>query len=542
MIKKRQQVYFFILFAFFLGTTTSCTKNFTSINAPWNSSPNTTVPQLYVGFISNLALGGLQVGYNSWVYPITQQGAVYTRADYSYGSDGSADWSNFYHNLANYNAMMSLIATLPDTAIYTNVKAMMKTLRAYHALKLSNEYGDMPYSDAGKAIYYGTDNFTPKYDKQQSIYLSVLNDLKWAVDNFSATDATQYSLGNQDLVLQNNISQWIEFANTLRLRTALTMYGKDPTDAAPQITDALTHPLLDADNTNVGLYPANIPNMDLSARQYSFGTECRLRMGTTMWEWMSSTNALNGSGIFDPRCSVFFEPNNDTLWNPFPQNPTPSTPAEGGDPYNKSIRTADWANKNGNGTPPTVNLYADFNFFWSQDLTIPDLFLTAAQAHFLKAEAYAIGAGVTASAATAQTEYNAGATESVNFWVAAAMNSPQWVVNQPTSLPSPAQITAFLTNPVVLFDVANPTTHGLQQIYGQEWIDLFRQPWEAWTLLRRTGGLTPMDPNNASYYTSTYGNYQRYQYPSSELTYNSVNYIAETGGSDSVSTKIWIAK
>jgi SusD/RagB-like outer membrane lipoprotein len=519
----------------------SCTKNFEAINTPWNGSPTATVPQLYTAFVSNLAQGDAQVTYNSWTYPITQQGVVYTKPDYSYGNDGNEDWSKFYHNLSNYNSMMGVIAASPDTTIYTNVKAIMKVLKAYQAIKLSNFYGDMPYSDAGKAIYYGTSNYTPTYDTQQSIYLSCLADLKWAVDNLNANDTKQYSLGSGDLVLLNNISQWIEFANSLRLRIAVTMYDKDPADATAQITDALSKPLLDADGTNVGLYPGtNIPNMDLGARQYSFGTECRLRMGTTMWQWMSSTNAEDGSGIFDPRCNIFFEPNNDTLWNPFPQNPTVSTPAEGGDPYNIGNRKQDWADKNGNNG--TVNLYADYNYYWSVDVNIPELFMTAAEVHFIKAEIYARGLGVSANAASAQTEYNAGVTASVNFWTNQAINSQIWVVNKPTGLPD---LTAFFANPIVAFDAADPTVHGLQQIYAQEWIDMFRQPWEAWTLMKRTGGQTPMDANNAAYYTQTYGNYNRYQYPGSEQTYNSTNYLAElskVGGKDLVSTKIWIAK
>jgi hypothetical protein len=516
----------------------SCTKNFQTMNTPWNGSPIATIPQIYTAFVSNLVQGGDQVTYNSWTYPITQQGVVYTKPDYPYGGDGNTDWSNFYHNLSNYNAMMGLIAAAPDTTIYTNVKAMMKVLRAYQAIKLSNFFGDMPYSDAGKAIYYGTANYTPTYDKQQSIYLSCLADLEWAVNNFNATDPKQYSLGTGELVLENNISQWIEFANSLRLRFAVTMYAKDQADAASQITDAITKPLLDADGTNVGLYPGtNIPNMDLSARAYSFGTECRLRMGTTMWKWMSSTNAQDGSGIFDPRCNIFFEPNNDTLWNPFPQNPTISTPAEGGDPYNESNRDANWADKNGNNG--TVNLYADFNYYWARDMNIPELFMTTAEVHFIKAEIYALGLGLTANPATAQTEYNAGVTASVNFWTTQAINSQAWVVNKPTGLPD---LTAFFANPVVAFDLADPTGHGLQQIYGQEWIDLFRQPWEAWTLLRRTGGKTPMDSTNSGYYTQTYGSYNRYQYPGSEQTYNFANWFAETKNIDLVTTKIWIAQ
>jgi hypothetical protein len=523
----------------------SCTKNFKTINTPWNGSPTPTLPQLFVAYVSNIdnTANSEQRDDNGWLYPITQQGAVYTKSDYTYGGSTSA-WGDFYHNLSNYYAAMNLISSEPDTAVYTNVKGMLMTLRAYQAIKVSNLFGDMPYSAAGKAIAYGTASFTPAYDKQQSIYLSVLADLTWAVNNLNASDATQFSLGSSDDVLLNNITQWIKFANSLRLRFALTIYGKDPADAAPIIADALTKPLLsDYLADDIGLYSANIPGLSFPARAYSFGTECRLRMGTAMWEMMSSNNNQNGSGIFDPRCTIFFEPNNDSLWNPFPQNPTSATTPEQGDPYN-TLRDADWANKDGN--PPTPNLYADFNYYWSRDGVvsgsngaIPELFMTAAEVHFLKAEAYALGIpGVPQDMATAQTEYNAGVTASVNFWTTMAIQSSVWVVNKPTGLPSTAAMNTFLNNPVVLFNAST----ALKQIYAQEWIDMIREPWEAWTLLRRTGGQTPVDPNNAAYYTQTYSSYQRYQYPASESEYNADNWNAETGGSDLISTKIWIAK
>jgi hypothetical protein len=538
MVIKQIRIWIFMVIG---GTAVvSCTKNFNSINTPKTGSPTASVQQLYVAFVSNMTQGDQQVTYNSWTYPITQQGAVYTKADFTYGNDGNELWTNFYHNLPNYNSVMAVIAAQPDTAIYTNVKAMMKVLRGYMAIKLSNFFGDIPYSAAGAALTYTPTNdtvLTPVYDKQQAVYLSVLTDLQWAVDHFS-TDASQYSLGTRELVLQNNIPQWIEFANSLRLRVALTMYDKDANDATPQIAAALGKPLLDADNTNVGLYPGtNIPNMDLQARQYGFGTECRLRMGTTMWNLMSSTNAQDGSGIFDPRCNIFFEPNNDGNWTPFPQNPTSTTPAEEGSPYDVGIRSADWSNKNGD--PPTPNLYANFNYYWSVDVNIPELFMTAAEVHFLKAEINARGiAGVSQNSAGAQTEYNAGITASVNFWTNQAINSAIWVQNKPSGPPSQAAIDNLLNSPIVKFNAANAVT----QIYAQEWVDLFRQPWDAWTLMRRTGGQTPMDPTNAGYYSQTYGSYNRYQYPNSEQTYNEANWLTETGGSDMISSKIWIAK
>jgi hypothetical protein len=515
----------------------SCTKKLNTINIPPFGAPNTTLNQLYVAFVSNMALsGGDQNDDNGWLYPIAQQGMVYTHPDFPYGSTGI--WSDYYHNLANYNVYMQQITASPDSTLYTNAKAMLTVLRAYQTIKVSDFYGDMPFSAAGKAID-GPANLSPAYDSQKSIYVACLNDLQWAVNHFSASDPKQYSLGGNDLVLKNDIAQWVKFANSLRLRIAVNLYDKDPADATPQITDALGKPLLsDYTTDNIGLYPANIPNMDLSARAYTFGTECRLRMGTTMWQKMSSTNSTDGSGIFDPRCLIFFEPNNAGQWNPFPQNPVTTTPAEGGDPYN-ALRNDDWANKN--GTNGTTNLYANFNFYWSQDKTIPELFITAAEVHLIKAEIYTRGLGVTANPATAATEYNAGIGASINFWTAAAIASPVWVVNKPAALPTAGALTTYQTNPAVLFDAAN-VTHATSQIYTQEWIDMIRQPWDAWTLMKRTGGLTPMDPNNAAGYTQTYGGYNRYQYPGSEPTYNQANWFAETKGTDLISTKIWIAK
>ena len=168
--------------------------------------------------------------------------------------------------------------------------------------------------------------------------------------------------------------------------------------------------------------------------------------------------------------------------------------------------------------------------------------MPCSEVHFLKAEIYARGlAGITANLATAKTEYEAGITGSLNFWTQAAINSPVWVVDKPAGLPSGVAINAVLNNPIVMLDPTD-ATHATQQIYAQEWIDMIRQPWDAWTLLKRTGGLTPMDPDNAAGYVSTYGNFNRYQYPGSEKTFNLVNWSASTGGTNLVSDKIWIAK
>ncbi|MBS1532678.1 MAG: SusD/RagB family nutrient-binding outer membrane lipoprotein [Bacteroidetes bacterium] len=523
----------------------SCTRNFQKENAPYSGPASATLQQLYTGIGANIDRAA-DIGDWSearWLYPITQLGAVYAASDFTFVE--SQNWGLFYANLPAMDQMLTTMTSSPDSATYTNAIAMVKVLRAYQALELSNLYGDMPYSKAGKAFSGSTTDLKVPYDKQQDIYKSCLNDLTWAVNHFN-TNSNQYSFGNEFLI-GGNISKWTAFANSLRLRYALTIYDKDNTDAAPIIADAINKPLLtDAVADVVGLSQTNIPgisfDIDGAGRGFFFHQESRARMGSTLWNLFSNNNNTDGSGIFDLRCNIFFEPNGAGEWVPYPQNP--ATPiSDGGDPYNTE-RDAD--NK-GWAAHKAGNLYSDYNYYWGRDGIIggstgacPEIFITPAEVHFLKAEVYARGiAGVAQNMTTAQTEYEAGVTASLTFWKSMAFNSSIWVVNKPASAtPTNAEISAVLTNPKVAFNGAN----AVSLIYAQEWIDLFRQPWVAWTLMRRTGNATPQDANNPAGYTQNYGSLQRYQYPADEQQLNNANWQAATGGSDLTGTKIWIAK
>ena len=117
-----------------------------------------------------------------------------------------ANWNGFYQNLAAMNQMLSMVAARPDSANYTNAVAMLKVLRAYQAIELSNFYGDIPYSKAGKGLSGSTNDLTVPYDKQQAVYLSCLKDLTWAVNNFNTSSSTQYSFGSSEFLLANNIA------------------------------------------------------------------------------------------------------------------------------------------------------------------------------------------------------------------------------------------------------------------------------------------------------------------------------------------------
>lgn len=519
-----------------LVTSVSCKKDFEEINAPWDKPNSASTPEMFNAVVSSLPLtGGEQSVMNAWIYPITQQAAI-TSGSYPYDNAKGAVWENYYYTLANARIIEDRIEKSENPASMTNISAMLKTIMAYKSFKATNYFGAMPYKEAGYAALAaskGTGVYKAKYNTQQEIYADILTNLKWAVDNLKA-DASQVSLGNYETLFKGDVAMWTKFANSLRLYIATTIYEKDKTLATTHITEALNKPLL-ADTDNVGIWPAKL-NLSLQWREWSFSANCYLRMGSTIWHQMSANDNKDGSGIFDPRAKIFFEPNNAGEWVAYPQNPISGvTPTEGGLPYDKKRYTA-WSDKGAS------NLYSPVNLYFEQDLTsIPELILTAAQVRFIKAEIYNRGIGVAANAATAKAEYEAGIKASVDMWKGIAVSSSVWTVAKPTSATATAaELNTLLTNPTVAYS-ADPAT-ALNQIYAQLWIDQFRQPFDAWTLKRRTGSKTPMSTSNTQYYTGNFANYNRFVYPDDEITYNAENFKAAAGGTNLNTTKLWITQ
>jgi hypothetical protein len=168
--------------------------------------------------------------------------------------------------------------------------------------------------------------------------------------------------------------------------------------------------------------------------------------------------------------------------------------------------------------------------------------MTAAETHFLKAEAFLRGLGVTASTSTANTEYVAGITSSVNMWesIASKTNTVEapWATAQPQNY-TVAQLVPLLAHPKVAFTSDNAAN--LKKIYAQEWLDNFRQPWLAYNLWRRTNA-TPIDI--AAVEDGSHATFYRLPYPQDEAVNNTVNYNKEIAkiGTNSSTIKVWWMK
>ena len=514
-----------------MAFVTSCEKDFGNLNDPWdNKQYSVTVPPLYNSIVSSMQETGRAMT-STFIYQASQLAANYAAGGYRLDNQVGGTWENYYFALADYRKAIELIDADPQAAKMTNIRAMLQTLMALKTLKTTSQFGDMPYKEAGKSMS-GSAYYRPVYDKQVDVFTAALADLKQAVDGFS-TSADQISMGVGETLLKNDIPTWVKFANSVRLKYALVMRAKNTAAADAIIAEALTKPLLEADKV-ISIDPRVIAGLQID-RAGNYRGNYYVRMGSTIWSAMSSTNLEDGSGIFDLRAKIFFEPNSSGKWVPFPQVPSANVQAEtrndteGGknDPYAES-RLTTWVSGG------TYN-YSPLNLYYVTDKTMPDLLITGSEVSFLKAEIYNKGiGGAAANPASAKQFYEEGITASVNFWYKLANGSAVWVMNKPTAAPAPAALTAMLTNPAVAYSAAPATA--LSQIYKQHWISLFHQPFDAWALQRRSGNATPNVPLAP---TSEALNMNRLTYPTGEVTSNFDNWKAVTGGTDDRTIKPW---
>ena len=521
---KRYYILFALLFFF------SCEKGFEELNRNPFQPTQTEIGPLFNSVIESLTLGWSEQLYlhNENLYKLTQQAALSATTFQNVSIGTEEAWSRYYNALTDIRAIEQRIANFDgEPEAMNNMQAMLKTVLAYKTFRLTDLFGAIPFFEAGKG-FEDVNAVRPAFDSQESIYKFLLEELKWVNDNanldadpMTATGEAYFSLNGFDVLFNEDMERWVKFANSLRLRHAIRMVEKDPAFAKPIIQEILEEdlPLIEKDE-DVGIWPGQLGWRNEGVH-WSFREHRKLRLGSTIWEQMAEHDSLDGSGIFDPRIRIFFETNNADEWAPFPQLPKSDTPVSGGNPY-QGLRDVNYNQKG------LSNIYSAFNYYLIRDKDyIPELILTAAEVHFLKAEAYLRGLGVAADEDQARANYDAGVGTSILFWHKIANNTPIWV-NQPPPLGVQGQFIT-INHPNVKFSGA---ADQLQRIYAQRWIDAFRQPWEAYALSRRTLA-TPIKGDRAMHY--------RFPYPPSEAENNPENWAAQVSrmGADSEEVKVW---
>ncbi|WP_300724566.1 SusD/RagB family nutrient-binding outer membrane lipoprotein [uncultured Bacteroides sp.] len=217
---------------------TSCSDDFMQNMNTDPSKAETIDPnaQLTTALLQTYGDLGMVEIYRNYLYGFTQQlmGCWNTT---NYGGRHTVDnnemsrfWTNFYPN-AIKNLVDAEYRTENDET-KVNINSVLKIYRIYLMSIITDTYGDVPYSEAGKGFLEGI--YNPAYEKQEDIYNKFFIELEEAIN---ALDATKDKVTG-DVIYQGDIAKWKKLANSLRLRFAMRISNVAPEKAKAEFEKA----------------------------------------------------------------------------------------------------------------------------------------------------------------------------------------------------------------------------------------------------------------------------------------------------------------
>ena len=458
-------------------------------NAVINISPPSTTVLYEVGIVQQM---------------VSPNSGVLTGANFNQDNrdNTQATWQRYFRSVIRNT--YDVIATTKDPA-RTNLVNMAKILQSYAFLVLTDTYGDIPYTEAGKG--YTDQKVYPKYDKQQAIYAGIIKDISDAV---AALDASK-TRETADVLFGGDVAKWKKFGNSLLLRIGMRLSKVDATQAQSLVSKALAGGVIttNADNVLI-LHDANYLN---SIGQLLNATEANnFYLAAPFVDYLKKTN--------DPRLrSIAVRYVGAT-------SGTQQTPAKAViDPAVQIGMPFGYDNSSISGPVKTLGLASFYDFSQADrtrmnKTTARAYLVTASQTNLLLAEAVTRG-WVTGNA----KDY---------FEAGVKTHMAQVSEMDANSVVSSAAVEAYLA--------ANPfnSTTALEQINTQYWISCFLNGPEAFANFRRTG--FPKLSANPFPGKAIKGDFiNRLTYPNSEISVNSVNVKAAIAnqGADDLDTKVW---
>ena len=344
-------------------------------------------------------------------------------------------------------------------------------------MALTDLFGDVPYSEAFRG-----DNVTPVYDAQSDIYQAedgILDNLVKgieAIENYTGNIPLE-----GDILFDGNLTQWIQFANSLRIKALMRISDRVAiSDELTTIYNENNFITINADNAIFQFSSAEPNNYRMA----------RLRAGDFNNFVMSETAEEVFTNYDDPRIETLYRPYANATGNDF------NGLINGIDASQTTISLADYSLGGTIFREDAGNLKANY--------------MTAWETNFFLAEAAEKGY----IPATAANLYDLAVSQAFEYWG----------VIMPTD---------YLTVGNAVYD----SNIGVEQIITQKWMASVINGYEGWIEYRRTGfpalkavsaslndGLIPV----------------RMPYPAEEATLNTVNYNTATASNgNSINSTVW---
>ena len=408
----------------------------------------------------------------------------------------SSLWDRYYANVAKN--VEDLLVQVCDDPEQVNYCSTGRVLRVFMYHRLTDLYGDVPYSEAGQGFLEG--NIMPKYDTQEEIYADMLKELEEAAAAFDASKPTP----DGDLIYDGDVDQWKKFSYSMMLRLGMRLTEVDPGAAQSWVQKAIAGGVMESNEDNAAV--PHDPNAWRNGIGEVFDADGNQHMSETFVSAMQSRD--------DPRLTAYGQ-----------------VPVAGADavglPNGFNATTIQdhptWVPCEGDPAPSPcgMDVYMDVNPE-IVDFDDPMFFQTYAEVEFLLAEAAVRGWG----ASDAGSHYEDG--------VRAAMQRLSAYGGVGVAEDA---IDAYLAeNP---FDDSD-TEASLAQLGYEYWAATFLNEYETFANWRRTGYpvLTPVDyPGNVTGGTIP----RRLRYNDSEAVSNTENYNAALAqqGPDLFTTRVW---
>ncbi|MEG0645562.1 MAG: SusD/RagB family nutrient-binding outer membrane lipoprotein [Bacteroides sp.] len=513
----------------------ACTDSFKDFNA--TNGAYTDELQKYDNQTNLVPFATIQKGIiyqtgiegTDWQYQVMQNLAADMYSGYFHDMNGSFNDKNSTYKLndgwtsamwtTTYSQCMPIILNseeLNTEKEFPLFNALTKILKVTTMHRVSDYYGPILYRNFGKT------NAAP--ESQEQVYKNFFEDLASAVTLLKNYKGAE-TFAESDIMMpegKRTHTQWLKFANSLRLRLAMRISNVNPTLAAQEAKAAL-----DPDNGGV------LEKANETVGQYGIRNPLG---GVSAWSevYMNASMESFITGYKDPRLEAYYV-----------KAVGGSNEAQGNIPELSPIAGKFKGVRQGSGVPD--NRYINHS---ATSITIGHkiIIMTAAEVWFLRAEA-ALRGYVTDK--TAKECYEEGVKTSFSQWGTAGVDD----YLQSNATPSKyvdAFNAAFDAEPTTTitpkWDEAATNEQKLERIITQKWLAIYPEGCEAWAEQRRTGypKLFKVVVNNsdkvAGQKIDTDIMIRRIFFPQSYKTDNATLYnalVSALGGADNGGTRLW---
>jgi hypothetical protein len=390
-----------------------------------------------------------------------------------------------------------------------NTREAARILRAFLFHRLTDYYGNIPYSQALQGIQ---GIHKPAYDHQQAIYTDLLKELDEASAAISPSNPDE-GFAAADIIYEGDIAKWKKFGYSLMLRLAMRVSNVDATMAQTYVTKAIQGGVFTSNDDNawvpMALEPSEWTNQNGISRAFAPGDGGQpTTLSKRLIDMLKGPDPASAADD-DPRLMIISGGVNGNT-DPLAQEGMPNGLDQA---LLDDYLGTTGANQNEYFSGINTKMLDDDD---------PYMLMNYAEVEFLQAEAIERGIGTVPG--TAKEHFEAGVAAAIQMYT-------------PFD-PSLAVDGTVAVNYAQSLGYTDGAANALEMIGDQMWLSKFFNWWDAWADWRRTGFpvLVPINyPGNVTGGTIP----RKLRLPSHEVAVNAENIAQGATLPDEPTTRVW---